>query len=633
MIRTIIFDLDGTLANTASLTAGRRLPSLVLGICPPGTEPTSLSFGAEVSQLPGRLIAGGYDVGILTASPSAYASTLLGLLNIDYQFLLPSAGKGDTREKNLASLINQRGALPREVLYIGDTEGDLETARNTGVHFEWPQWLHGGPCRLTSVDEVLRMPKPLKRYPELRLNTEPGLLDHASHHLLKSTATAEEVEALYLSGLWSLIVEHDAIAKLRNPDHRLRLSGNIRPWSLMLSNKTEWDSFIESGDLGRILDVSANLVSRRLPNPTLNKAIQGLSDRGAYVVLSELWDSLDPQLRERIAKPKPRTASANPIRSTLEKIVMAINDSRPLDEDSVLFLQSAEVSPSDAARTAGYALTTVPHQKHRRMLQQIFLTGLSEAARDCVIEDVRISNRASTYREDFLSATILKRAVTLQELDLDSKIHEEAMRAIFALFPPVRVMGYPSIDVPIHACVTYRSIWGEGLLPQAKDWKNRERLRSGQFPFLGLLWLPSFALAAAAVNLYDRQTALIPVPSTPFSTEQPTQFSERIAHSVAKHAHMSVEQVLAKNSNGSFEVTHQPFGRQFILVDDQITRGNSIGKALEALKSNGIAIAGVITWSTIKQEPEIDEQSQPKSCWWNEGPLNYHHKPPCPRHN
>lgn len=135
----MVFDLDGTLANTATLAVGRRVPAQALIRCPPGTAPT-IAFGDGVALIPGRLIAAGYRVGVITRSPVAYASTVIGLLQVDYQ-AFSCSGEPET---NLRSAAAQLGVALSDVLYVGDRAADEAAAGSCGAQFMRPPWVDGG---------------------------------------------------------------------------------------------------------------------------------------------------------------------------------------------------------------------------------------------------------------------------------------------------------------------------------------------------------------------------------------------------------------------------------------------------------------------------------------------------------
>jgi FMN phosphatase YigB (HAD superfamily) len=133
MIKTVIFDLDGTLADTVSLGAGRRVPWQLLR---PGCHVRpDWSFSPEVSDLPGELIARGYQVVVATRSPMPYASTLMHLIGADTQQIRASCGAGRQKAFQLKALLVELGREPMEALYVGDTPEDPEIAQAAGVQY------------------------------------------------------------------------------------------------------------------------------------------------------------------------------------------------------------------------------------------------------------------------------------------------------------------------------------------------------------------------------------------------------------------------------------------------------------------------------------------------------------------
>jgi len=143
-ISAVVFDLDGTLANTVSLDTGnriRRVPHDVLKIARTvnhSYDADELMFNDGRERIPGYLVARGYRIGIVTDSPIAYASTLVGLLQIDFERLL--AGKANreckTKTQKLELLIDYwKIENSEELLYVGDTEDDAKAAANVGCCF------------------------------------------------------------------------------------------------------------------------------------------------------------------------------------------------------------------------------------------------------------------------------------------------------------------------------------------------------------------------------------------------------------------------------------------------------------------------------------------------------------------
>ena len=135
MIRAVVFDLDGTLANTAELKNGRREPYDVLKLSPPGASTVELRFGDGREWLPGYLASNGYRVGIVTNSPPAYASTLLDLLLVDFERLLAGSKIYESKAKKLVALSDDWGIATDAILYVGDLPEDQVAAKMSGCGF------------------------------------------------------------------------------------------------------------------------------------------------------------------------------------------------------------------------------------------------------------------------------------------------------------------------------------------------------------------------------------------------------------------------------------------------------------------------------------------------------------------
>jgi len=138
--RAVVFDLDGTVADTADLVGGnrRRVPADVLMLSPPGEGTRELRFDDHRESIPGSLAALGYRVAIVTASPPAYASTLADLLNIDFERLL--AGGQCSKAEKLRQLADFWGIDPIDMCYVGDryqdpNSDDIDAADEAGCEF------------------------------------------------------------------------------------------------------------------------------------------------------------------------------------------------------------------------------------------------------------------------------------------------------------------------------------------------------------------------------------------------------------------------------------------------------------------------------------------------------------------
>ena len=175
MMRTVIFDLDGTLADTSgdliaaanacfdimgagavldptrdagtALRGGRAMRRLGLGrigkFYPVLLEAYGAAIDVHTVLYPGAMEAvaqlsrDGYAVGICTNKPEGLAETLMTRLGVRGAFAsLVGADTLTVRKPDAAPLIEavrRAGGDPRRSLLVGDTVTDRETARAAGV--------------------------------------------------------------------------------------------------------------------------------------------------------------------------------------------------------------------------------------------------------------------------------------------------------------------------------------------------------------------------------------------------------------------------------------------------------------------------------------------------------------------
>lgn len=136
MIQTVIFDLDGTLADTAGITGGVRLPAQVLSLSKPWESNPNLLMHWGLKQKINLLIASGMRIYVITRAPKSYASTLIFLLGIDFHALIPSSSRFPTVESKLKYIIEFENVTPGEVLYIGNEDTDQLSAREVGTLYQ-----------------------------------------------------------------------------------------------------------------------------------------------------------------------------------------------------------------------------------------------------------------------------------------------------------------------------------------------------------------------------------------------------------------------------------------------------------------------------------------------------------------
>jgi len=134
--RVVVFDLDGTLADTKNLSQNRRVPSQVLEQSPPEDSSPSLLRRIDFQYEIAILIHSGIPVYIITRAPVSYASTLVFLLGIDFEELIPNSNKYPTPESKIQYIIEKNNCSPGEILYIGDTDDDFQVAKRLGTRYQ-----------------------------------------------------------------------------------------------------------------------------------------------------------------------------------------------------------------------------------------------------------------------------------------------------------------------------------------------------------------------------------------------------------------------------------------------------------------------------------------------------------------
>lgn len=136
MIQTVIFDLDGTLADTVGITNGIRLPAQVLSLSKPWESSPSLLMHWDLKKQINLLISSGIRIYVITRSPKSYASTLSFLLGIDFHALIPSSSRFPTVESKLEYIIERENITPGEALYIGNENTDESSAKKVGIYYQ-----------------------------------------------------------------------------------------------------------------------------------------------------------------------------------------------------------------------------------------------------------------------------------------------------------------------------------------------------------------------------------------------------------------------------------------------------------------------------------------------------------------
>jgi hypothetical protein len=139
-IEILILDLDGTLARTEHLHKGRRIPYDILKDSPSEFRTSPLLYRNELKWELNFLIEQGVQVIIITRSPSAYASTLLQILGVDFSECYPHSELLPTPASKIKHIAELYEVQNENVLYIGDSLSDEEAAKLAKCKFEYPFW-------------------------------------------------------------------------------------------------------------------------------------------------------------------------------------------------------------------------------------------------------------------------------------------------------------------------------------------------------------------------------------------------------------------------------------------------------------------------------------------------------------
>ena len=140
-IEVLIFDLDGTLASTANLSSGRRVPHDVLKYSPPAFIKSPFLFCEDLKYELSLALQCGIKVIVITRAPQAYASTLLHLLGLDFMECIAASSELDSRESKILHIAEKYKTPMSKILYLGDLSADEVAAKSVGCNFEYPYWL------------------------------------------------------------------------------------------------------------------------------------------------------------------------------------------------------------------------------------------------------------------------------------------------------------------------------------------------------------------------------------------------------------------------------------------------------------------------------------------------------------
>jgi hypothetical protein len=604
-IHAVVFELDGTLANTAHLDIDDHTPAKLLAAAPPNSQGASPWVNGR-SSTPGSFLAAGYRVAIITRSPRMYAWTLVWLLGVDFEVLIPGGfappgqpGQASSSPKHkLAYLARRWGLRPEQVLYIGDTDEDRACAGHVGTRYERGAWLDGIAGRIPRR----RNPIP-SEVTRVRLSDGAGttaqtaLVDAAVERLRNGSATDSDYQLLIAREYHSALVTYGDAARLPDDLAEIRMSTSGPPWSDSTDDAT-WSDLVRTGDIGRVLDMQQGFVMFRVPDAELDASLAREAASGAYGVVEDTLSSLEPLLARRIALP-PRPLV--PRKRLLYELRELGDEEATIHEIAV----SPMITHADRLRIALGVLAHEPGHPARRELQRIVLTHLPAAAGECLVQQ--------PWDAWWLQQPVQvpRWLVTRAEYETDPELTGLVATRLRDWFPLHQVSETMS-----HACVSY-SHSGKGLGSElwrwVKDWRGTT---SGPSVGMEFLELPALVLAShVRVGILD---AVVPVPSTPFDVWHPAQASERLGHRVAALSGVPVVPALTKTDAGAFVVnTHAELvrGRRVALVDDQATQGGTFFACRRALREAGVDDITSLSWSNSGLPRAWVQTHYTEGCW------------------
>lgn len=253
-----------------------------------------------------------------------------------------------------------------------------------------------------------------------------------------------------------------------------------------------------------------------------------------------------------------------------------------------------------------HTLLARPGISARRNLQLALLNHLPEGAGPCII---RLSESQGLFS---VRPTLLTKA----ELRLDADLDDAYVKALGRMYPPETrwVGGGPGNDwqgIRYLRPYNNKKLFGDRLR-KIKDYGGefKTRFRSGPNTELNGLGLIADMMSTAVRPGADM---VVPIPSAPFSAEQPAETSYRLACLIAQRLGLPYAELLERRRD-EFTAAPDSQRRSVLLVDDQVTKGDSVRHAAQALERAEIDLASVVTYSSSHTEDTDAQQRCPMAA-------------------
>lgn len=191
--------------------------------------------------------------------------------------------------------------------------------------------------------------------------------------------------------------------------------------------------------------------------------------------------------------------------------------------------------------------------------------------------------------------------ITRHEYDSDSELKSKLFDVLEIHFGAEKIdlttvnQGLTSISGYAHQ--RYRdSPLGQKLWLEIKNWKGSA---SGREVSLLHLEFISLCLSASISKSLSAQI-ICPVPSSTFSRDKPGRVSHRLAKRVSHLTHLPYFEAIKRGDGKDFYLNAEglPFESKIVLIDDQLTTGSSLVRAIEVLLQEGSEPEEARVWSS-----------------------------------
>ena len=209
---------------------------------------------------------------------------------------------------------------------------------------------------------------------------------------------------------------------------------------------------------------------------------------------------------------------------------------------------------------------------------------------------------------DILEPFINPSFITRYEYDNEYEVRKRVFNFIMQLGFTCKLIKTP-FNIPKHfdEVLVYSHYKYDDMSHWWTSIKNWSYPDSGPKP--ELLHLEFIALTMAAfLQKIDFPFVIVPIPSTEFSSQKPSETSLRLANRVAQLSGAPLFNLFKKNSDGSIysEYPNVKFQRAIFLLDDQLTKGENALQCLNILTDYHVNDVRIHTW-TSKHFDVIEE--------------------------